>query len=160
MATEPKAHEPNNQKKWIVPFGQATIDEAIAIENLAVRIRQSAIGSAAFMNSLENRQSIAERIYRARRMADQIASIDGFSASPVFDILLDLYVNSTPERLVSVSSACIGSACPPTTALRWIKYLEQQELLVRVPDELDKRRIYILLTSRGKSIIEFAISNY
>jgi DNA-binding MarR family transcriptional regulator len=36
-----------------------------------------------------------------------------------------------------------------TTALRWIRSLEQKDLAVRSPDPLDSRRVFISLSQRG-----------
>ena len=47
------------------------------------------------------------------------------------------------------TSACIGSAVPSTTALRWIAILEKQGLLVREADASDARRVYVKLSASG-----------
>ena len=46
---------------------------------------------------------------------------------------------------VSVSSLCIASAVPPTTALRWIRTLTDKALVERRADPHDGRRIFIAL---------------
>jgi DNA-binding MarR family transcriptional regulator len=50
---------------------------------------------------------------------------------------------------MAVSSLCIGSAVPATTALRWIKSLEGKGLIVRTPDPYDGRRIFISLSDKA-----------
>ena len=40
---------------------------------------------------------------------------DELFGEPAWDILLDLYIANVENKPVSVSSACIGSAAPPTT---------------------------------------------
>ena len=47
---------------------------------------------------------------------------------------------------VSVTSLCIASGVPPTTALRWIGQMTEAGLLERVEDESDRRRAFIGLT--------------
>jgi DNA-binding MarR family transcriptional regulator len=50
---------------------------------------------------------------------------------------------------VSVTSACIASCVPPTTALRWIAQLTEAGLLQRIEDDTDRRRAFIALTDRA-----------
>ncbi len=108
----------------------------------------------------ESLSSKAQRIYKARRKTDEIANLRDFSASPAFDCLLDLYVNAAAGRRVSVTSASIGAACALTTALRWIRHLEEQQLIERSADPHDQRRAYIALTEKGTALIEEALAFY
>jgi len=73
-------------------------------------------------------------------------------------ILMDLYVNQG-VRTVSVSSACIGSGHPPTSALRWIKRLIELGLVVREVDDLDGRRAHLVLTSEAETAILAHLGN-
>lgn len=84
-------------------------------------------------------------IIRARRLRDQFFRGELF-ADPAFDILLDLYAARLDDTRVAVSSLCIAAAVPATTALRWIKHLTDQGLLVRAADPQDGRRVYIGLS--------------
>ena len=72
----------------------------------------------------------------------------GFSApdlfaDPAWDILLDLAASRLEGRSVSVSSLCIAAAVPPTTALRWIRMMTDQQLLERRADRADARRMFV-----------------
>lgn len=58
-------------------------------------------------------------------------------------ILLDLYAASRLGQRLSISSACIGSQAPATTALRHIHQLTQAGLIRRTADPHDARRIYL-----------------
>jgi hypothetical protein len=82
---------------------------------------------------------------RARRLRDQFFP-DGLFADPAWDMLLDLMAARLEERRVAVSSLCIAAAVPPTTALRWIKLLTDEGLLVRHADPQDGRRVHIELS--------------
>jgi len=75
---------------------------------------------------------------------------------PAWDLLLDLFVSECQGRDIQVSSACIASAVPATTALRWITILEQGGLLERFDDPRDRRRCMVKLTDAGRS----AMINY
>ena len=67
-------------------------------------------------------------------------------ADPAWDILLDLYAAELAQIRVSVTSLCIASNVPHTTALRCINSLEAGNLIKRDPDLLDRRRFFISLT--------------
>ncbi|MGB7371614.1 winged helix DNA-binding protein, partial [Erythrobacter sp.] len=53
------------------------------------------------------------------------------------------------DKPVSVSSACIGSAAPPTTGLRWLGVLCEEGFTLREHDPNDQRRVLVRLTERG-----------
>ena len=92
----------------------------------------------------------AERLYRERRRRD--ASIGGtvqLFGEPSWDILLDLFIAQGRARPVSVSSACIGSSTPQSTALRYVGLLERVGLIRRARDPRDGRRFYLELTEAG-----------
>ena len=82
---------------------------------------------------------------RARRLRDQFFRSDLF-ADPAWDILLDLAAARKEGRPVPVSSLCIAAAVPPTTALRWIRSLTDDGVLVRHADPHDGRRIFVTLS--------------
>lgn len=67
-------------------------------------------------------------------------------ADPAWDILLDLAAARAEHTRVSVTSLCIASGVPPTTALRWIGQMTQGGLLERVEDDADRRRAFITLS--------------
>lgn len=92
---------------------------------------------------------LARQTYADRRRRPKIFSNDDLFGEPAWDILLDLFIAAKERRRVSVTSACIGSAVPSTTALRWITILEREGLLLREADPADARRIYVKLTARG-----------
>jgi hypothetical protein len=70
-------------------------------------------------------------------------------ADPAWDILLDLTAARAERARVSVTSLCIASGVPPTTALRWIGQMTQSGLLERVEDESDRRRAFVALSDRA-----------
>lgn len=81
---------------------------------------------------------------------------DGLFADPAWDILLDLLMTKLDGQRVTVSNLCVASNVPPTTALRWIKTLEEDGLASRRADPLDGRRFFIELTMKA----ETALRNY
>ena len=62
---------------------------------------------------------------------------------PAWDMLLDLLLAKLEGRTVSVSSACIASGAPTTTALRLINRLIEENVLYRVQDERDGLRNFL-----------------
>jgi len=64
-------------------------------------------------------------------------------------MLLDLTAARAEHKRVSVTSLCIASGVPPTTALRWIAQLTEAELLCRAEDATDRRRAFIALSDKA-----------
>jgi len=98
------------------------------------------------------RTIIRQRQLRARYFED------GLFADPAWDMLLDLTAAREEHTRVSVTSLCIASGVPPTTALRWIGQMTCAGLLERVEDETDRRRAFIALsdTAAGAMASYFA----
>ncbi|MXP47161.1 winged helix DNA-binding protein [Altererythrobacter luteolus] len=91
---------------------------------------------------------LVRRIVRQRQLRARFFDGDLF-ADPAWDILLDLTAARAEHTRVSVTSLCIASGVPPTTALRWISQMVDAGLLERVEDEADKRRAFIALSDRA-----------
>lgn len=66
-----------------------------------------------------------------------------------WDILLDLFVHHGLGKKVSVTSACIASAGPPTTALRHLNLLQELGYITREVSKVDKRVAYVSLSEKG-----------
>lgn len=97
---------------------------------------------------------IAKRTYANRRKRDTILGNPSLLGEPAWDILLDLYIAQVESQEVSVSSACIGSASPPTTGLRWLGVLQQEGLIMRISDPSDQRRVLVKLSPVGIECME------
>lgn len=67
-------------------------------------------------------------------------------SDPVWDILLDLTVAYIDDRPLPVSSACIASGAPISTALRRIRDLTDAGLVIRWQDPQDARRDMVSLS--------------
>lgn len=88
-------------------------------------------------------------IARARARRGKFFGDDLF-ADPAWDMILDLAAASGRNERVSVTSLCLASGVPPTTALRWIGILVDRGIFVRVEDEIDRRRSFVELSQSGK----------
>jgi hypothetical protein len=91
---------------------------------------------------------LVRRIIRQRQMRARFFDGDLF-ADPAWDMLLDLTAARAEHARVSVTSLCIASGVPPTTALRWIGQMTEAGLLKRIEDETDRRRAFITLTDKA-----------
>ncbi len=89
----------------------------------------------------------ARAIYEARRRRD--AMLDPTASlfhDPAWDIMLDLFARGERQELVSVSSACVASCAPHSTALRCLKAMGRKGLIVFEADPFDKRRHFVALS--------------
>ena len=91
---------------------------------------------------------LVRKIIRQRQLRARFFEGDLF-ADPAWDMLLDLTAARVEHVRVSVTSLCIASGVPPTTALRWIGQMTDAGLLQRVDDETDRRRAFITLTDKA-----------
>ncbi|MEQ1499493.1 MAG: MarR family transcriptional regulator [Novosphingobium sp.] len=86
--------------------------------------------------------------YRERRRRSKYFESNLFG-EPAWDMMLDLFIAAVAEKRLSITALCYGSGSPPTTALRWIGLLEGHALVTRFADNLDKRRTWVVLTTKG-----------
>ena len=91
---------------------------------------------------------LLRRIIRQRQLRGRFFD-GGLFADPAWDMLLDLAAARAEYKRVAVTSLCIASGVPPTTALRWIALMTEAGILERVEDETDRRRAFIALTDRS-----------
>ncbi len=137
-------------------------DELMAI---AVRLRGAAVGAphaepgavhAAPRPARPARGALAlaRRTYALRRKRSGIFGNPDLFGEPAWDILLDLFIAAGEGKTVSVSSACIGSAAPATTGLRWLGVLAEEGLVVRENDPEDHRRVLVRLAPAGQAAME------
>ena len=65
---------------------------------------------------------------------------------PAWNMLLDLALAKMECRKVSITSTCIASYAPASTALRHVDVLLSLGLIERRPDPEDARRTWLILT--------------
>lgn len=149
-------------KEFAASVGQHENRQAIAdrMEALAIELRTLSDCDMETVPSEQTLVALAAKIYAARRKIDQIFGMNGFAVSPAWDMMLDLYVARSNGKAISVTSACIGGACPPTTGLRWLQALENMRLIIRRPDAEDKRRFVVELTEGGQMKVENALVSH
>jgi DNA-binding MarR family transcriptional regulator len=77
---------------------------------------------------------------------------------PAWEMLLALYINHDGGSRQSIGRLSAVSGAPPTTALRWLDYLEKEQLVARNPNPTDRRSDFVELTDRGRSAMEAYLS--
>ena len=155
----------------VVMTGNASLDRAVAAlrlnaveflqkpvapEEVAVAIRRALELAGNGVTPESSRASSPDylrALVAARVDRDQIFRADLFS-DPAWEMLLDLAVAAESGRSISVTSLCIASGAPTTTALRRIEDLQAAGLVERLPDSADRRRIIVRLTEKGKASMQ------
>ena len=89
----------------------------------------------------------------ARRHRERLFGTSLFT-DPAWDMLLDLYASEMEGRRICITSACLASQVPNTTALGWLYKLERRELITRHADAGDKRRVFVNLTPNAFRAVE------
>jgi hypothetical protein len=123
---------------------------ALALENIdSDRVVQS-VGDESRSSgdeiALPNLIATARSIIFQRRLRDRVIDGGSLFGEPAWEILLDLFIATAEGKSISVSSACIGSAGPPTTALRYLSAMDEQCLVERFKHKSDARVIHVRLT--------------
>lgn len=96
-----------------------------------------------------------QRLVWMRTLRDNHFPKDLF-CDPAWDMLLDLTLAHLAAKQISVSSLCVASGVPATTALRRIDDLVDRGLVKRLKDPRDGRRVFVAMTDEGlKRIISF-----
>ena len=91
-------------------------------------------------------------IIRARQLRSRFLD-PGLLTDPAWDMLLDLLLAALEGKQVSVSSLCIASGVPATTALRWISHMTNSGLFERYDDRHDGRRVFMRLSKKGLAVM-------
>jgi hypothetical protein len=92
--------------------------------------------------------TLVRKIIASRRLRSRFLDAELF-ADPAWDMLLDLTAARVEHARVSVTSLCIASGVPPTTALRWIGQMTEAGLFERIEDDCDRRRAFIRLSDKA-----------
>ena len=142
-----KEDSPEAKAELLLQLSQEVSRVAGSLAQLSMGVEQPLRQDYPFCN--ENELDVPlERVnwlIRARRTRARYLTPELF-ADPAWDILLDLLRAELAHERISVSSACIAAAVPPTTGLRWLKTLEQHGLVVRQCDLHDARRTFVVLS--------------
>lgn len=103
------------------------------------------------------RVAIAKGWLKANAAAEEAFSDMALFINPAWNIMLDLFVAFHNNTQVCITSACIASGGPQTTAIRYITALIDAGFITRTPNTDDRRKSFIRLTARGCDRVAKAI---
>ena len=126
------------------------------IEQLATLLRKFVTGDVApvqavprlpqpFIGRQQIDPAMVRRVIRRRQDRHKHFPANLF-ADPAWDMLLDLAAAKAERKRVSITSLCLASGVPMTTALRWLSVLADKKLIERKEDPADGRRVFVELT--------------
>ncbi len=75
-------------------------------------------------------------------------------SDPHWLMMLELFIAAEEQRLVSVSSLCMAAGVPSTTALRYVRALEDQDVFERTVHPKDRRICHIRLSADARRQME------
>lgn len=108
------------------------------------------------------REQFCETVEAILRLRARRALVFGQAlfADPAWDILLDLAVATVRDNKLSVSAVCSTTAgCSHATSVRCIARLEQAGLVERTPDDQDRRRYFLRLSSVALTKMRAIVQN-
>lgn len=94
----------------------------------------------------------AKDVFAARRRRAQIFGKAMFG-EPAWDMLLALYITEEHGSRQTVSRLTQFAGAPPTTALRWLNYLEKQKLITRESHPTDRRAVFVDISDKGREAL-------
>jgi DNA-binding MarR family transcriptional regulator len=104
----------------------------------------------------EQQESLRARAARERFLRGQRRKLFNphMFGEPAWDILLALCEIDNVERRLSIAELSAITHVPLTTSLRWLSYLEDQDLVTRSISRHDQRMVLIELTDEGRRTME------
>jgi DNA-binding MarR family transcriptional regulator len=103
---------------------------------------------------------VAKEIYRLRRVRARKFGEDAYIfGDPAWDILLSLYIAHYSDTKISRSTAAMAGENPEATGFRILKDLEKRGFVQNQNDTFDKRRIFVTLTERGRSLMKACLQS-
>ena len=88
---------------------------------------------------------MARRLLDISRQADTM--FDGpLLSNPAWDILLDLYIQRSEGKRISIISVCVAANAPTSTVLRYIEAMIDSGTIVKIPSLEDSESLLIDLS--------------
>lgn len=125
--------------------------EDIADIDNKLKTAQACIGLAAEMlnsSGVFSRCSSAE-VYKFEKRIRAVRNglfATGYFADVAWEVMVDLFVANVENRKLSIADLAERNDVPLSTLLRYLARMEDDELIYRIPDHHDKRRVFIKLT--------------
>jgi DNA-binding MarR family transcriptional regulator len=102
--------------------------------------------------SANHLRPLVRALLEARRMRARYFNAAMFG-EPAWDMLLALYSAAEENGQLPVSRLAERSGTPPTTAIRWLAYLEDQGLTQRLSNPNDQRVQLVQLTDQARKAL-------
>ena len=152
----PASGEIENTKT--VTLSEADVREAARLFRLiadnapwaSLAFRSDPRGSSAEPFTREELFSKARGLLQMRRLRTHHFK-RGMFAEPAWDILLLLYVADASDARQTIGQIAESVETPLTTVLRWVGYLEKEQLVKRQNHPTDRRIVFIRLTDKGRT---------
>jgi DNA-binding MarR family transcriptional regulator len=130
----------------------------LAEKRRAKRIPNSMVGTLNAPDARPDRENsvnepdprLVRQIIRQRQLRTRFFD-EALFGDPAWDMLLELTAAQAEDTPISVTSLCIASGVPSTTALRWIGLMTDAGLFERVADKTDRRRTFIAMTEKASN---------
>jgi DNA-binding MarR family transcriptional regulator len=102
-----------------------------------------------------DRQSLISRariVLNSRRLRERYFNRAIFG-EPAWDMLLVLYVTEQSDERLTMSRLAEWVQAPLTTVLRWMDYLEREQLVERQAHPTDRRIVFVKLLEKGRKAL-------
>jgi hypothetical protein len=139
-----------NENKDFQSFSELSM-LADRLEDIAAKIRSLPSSKTSCDTTALSAPQRAKLHYRGRRQRDRLFGNPDLFGEPAWDMMVDLFCAADEGKSISVSSLCLASAVPMTTALRWITILENEGIILREADPNDARRFYLSLSDHARA---------
>ena len=107
---------------------------------------------------LQSTSEIARAILVDRKRRSRIFN-EGMFGEPAWELLLNLYVMDQDGPRLTIGRLIESSDLPQTTALRWLQYLQDQDLIVRREHPGDARTSFVSLTNKAREALDLYLSD-
>lgn len=134
---------------------ESLTDQVKELQLQVERLASAAIATNLAMgrNDPTTKMVRALRILKLRQTRQTIFGGTLFG-EPAWDMLLQLYASTLSGKKECVSSLCVASGVPSTTALRWIRLLERNGWIEKNADPFDRRRTFVKPTQKSLQAID------
>lgn len=106
---------------------------------------------------LQNTTEVARAVLEDRRRRGRIFNL-GMFGEPAWELLLNLYVMDIDGPRLTIGRLIDSTECAQTTALRWLQYLQDQDLIVRQEHPGDARTAFVSLTNKARDALDLYLS--
>jgi DNA-binding MarR family transcriptional regulator len=146
---------PDRQK----PPGEAAVTLSQRDRKDAARLLSLLLGDG---NAEERREDmnlvrVAEAVLEDRRRRSEIFNPAMFG-EPAWELLLTLFVMDEQGPRLTIGRLSQAAGAKLTTALRWLEYLEDQDLIRREQHPNDARTAFIQLTDKAREALRVYLS--